>query len=65
MIFGGGAARARGFCGTRVWLRLTGCDRVVLAVADDGDGKHVRSLYGRFGWRVVAHEGKAWIMPEL
>lgn len=43
------------------WLRLAGCDRVVLAVADDDETAGAGRFYQRFGWRVFARETHGWI----
>ena len=40
------------------WLRLGGCDRIILSTERDNDG--ARRLYERLGWQVLATEQIGW-----
>ncbi|MBV9281761.1 MAG: GNAT family N-acetyltransferase [Chloroflexi bacterium] len=42
------------------WLRLAGCDRVVLSVADDAEAAGAGRFYRRFGWEVFVRETHGW-----
>lgn len=42
------------------WLRLAGCDRVVVPVAAEDEAQGAGRFYRRFGWEVLAHEADAW-----
>jgi len=42
------------------WLRLAGCDRVVLAVADENEAAGAGRFYRRFGWDVLVREAHGW-----
>ncbi len=45
---------------TVAWLRLAGCDRVVLAVADANEQAGAGRFYQRFGWDVFVRETHGW-----
>jgi GNAT superfamily N-acetyltransferase len=45
---------------TAGWLRLAGCDRIVLAVDDDSEAAGAGRFYRRFGWDVLARETHHW-----
>jgi len=38
------------------WLRLSGCDRIVINVVEDDETAGAGRLYSRFGWEVLARE---------
>lgn len=38
------------------WLRLAGCDRIVLCVASSNEAAGAGRFYRRFGWRVLVRE---------
>lgn len=42
------------------WLRLCGCDRIVLAVADDSESAGAGRFYRHFGWDVLVRETHGW-----
>jgi len=42
------------------WLRLAGCDRVVLAVTDANEQAGAGRFYQRFGWDVFVRETHGW-----
>jgi GNAT superfamily N-acetyltransferase len=42
------------------WLRLAGCDRIVLAVADENEAAGAGRFYRRFGWNVLVREAHGW-----
>jgi GNAT superfamily N-acetyltransferase len=42
------------------WLRLAGCDRIVLAVADENEAAGAGRFYRRFGWDVLTREAHGW-----
>lgn len=42
------------------WLRLAGCDRIVIAVAEENETAGAGRFYGRFGWEVLAREVRSW-----
>jgi GNAT superfamily N-acetyltransferase len=42
------------------WLRLAGCDRVVIAVAEGDEAAGAGRFYSRFGWEVFAREVRSW-----
>ncbi len=42
------------------WLRLAGCDRVVIAVSEENEAAGAGRFYGRFGWEVLAREVRSW-----
>jgi GNAT superfamily N-acetyltransferase len=42
------------------WLRLAGCDRVVLAVAAESEEAGAGRFYGRLGWSVFVRETHGW-----
>lgn len=42
------------------WLRLAGCDRIVLAVAAADEAAGAGRFYERFGWDVLVRELRAW-----
>lgn len=49
-----------------VWLRLAGCDRVVLAVTEEDETAGAGRFYRRFGWDVFARETIGWTRePEV
>lgn len=43
------------------WLRLARCDRVLLAVATDGEGQRAAHLYDRWGWGVFTGVRTMWV----
>lgn len=47
------------------WLRLAGCDRIVLSVAQDDDAAGAGRFYRRFGWDVITHMQDGWHLPTL
>jgi ribosomal protein S18 acetylase RimI-like enzyme len=42
------------------WLRLGGCDRIVLAVASEDEAAGAGRFYRRFGWEVLVREQPGW-----
>jgi len=42
------------------WLRLAGCDRVVLSVAADDEAAGAGRFYRRFGWDVLVRQEAGW-----
>ncbi|MBV9278695.1 MAG: GNAT family N-acetyltransferase [Chloroflexi bacterium] len=42
------------------WLQLAGCDRIVLAVADESEVAGAGRFYRRFGWDVLTREAHGW-----
>lgn len=42
------------------WLRLAGCDRVVIAVAEEDEVAGAGRFFSRFGWEVFAREIRSW-----
>jgi GNAT superfamily N-acetyltransferase len=42
------------------WVRLAGCDRIVLAVADENEAAGAGRFYRRFGWDVLTREAHGW-----
>jgi GNAT superfamily N-acetyltransferase len=42
------------------WLRLAGCDRVVLSVAAEDEAAGADRFYRRFGWKVFTRETRSW-----
>ena len=42
------------------WLRLAGCDRIVLAVADENEAEGAGRFYHRFGWDVLVRATHGW-----
>lgn len=47
------------------WMRLAGCDRVVLGVSEDEEGVRARQPYRRFGWSALAHLEKEWLAGAI
>lgn len=43
------------------WLRLAGCDRVVLAVAEENEAAGAGRFYQCFGWEVLTREIHGWM----
>lgn len=42
------------------WLRLAGCDRIVLAVAEENEEAGAGRFYRRFGWDVLVRATHGW-----
>ncbi|MGB3633288.1 MAG: GNAT family N-acetyltransferase [Rubrobacteraceae bacterium] len=42
------------------WLRLAGCDRIVIAVAEEDEEAGAGRFYSGFGWEVFAREVRSW-----
>jgi GNAT superfamily N-acetyltransferase len=42
------------------WLRLGGCDRIILAVAESDEVLGAGRFYSRFGWQVLTRYQKGW-----
>jgi GNAT superfamily N-acetyltransferase len=42
------------------WLRLSGCDRIVVSVASDDEAAGAGRFYRRFGWEILAKEIQPW-----
>lgn len=42
------------------WLRLAGCDRIVLSVAADDEARGAARFYRPFGWDVFVRETRSW-----
>ena len=42
------------------WLRLAGCDHVVIPVDEEDEAAGAGRFYGRFGWNVLAREARCW-----
>lgn len=42
------------------WLRLAGCDRVVVSVDEKDEAAGAGRFYGRFGWSVLTREARSW-----
>jgi GNAT superfamily N-acetyltransferase len=42
------------------WLRLSGCDRIVLAVASEDEAAGAGRFYRRFGWETLVREQPGW-----
>ncbi len=42
------------------WLRLAGCDRVVMSVAREDERAGAGRFYERFGWRPLARQRHWW-----
>jgi GNAT superfamily N-acetyltransferase len=42
------------------WLRLAGCDRVVICVDEDDEAAGAGRFYRRFGWEVLARLIRSW-----
>ena len=42
------------------WLRLAGCDRIVLAVGAEDEARGAGRFYRRFGWDVFVRETRSW-----
>lgn len=58
-------SRGRGVGGWLVehavgWLRLAGCDRVVINVDEDDEAAGAGRFYRRFGWEVLARQTRCW-----
>jgi GNAT superfamily N-acetyltransferase len=47
------------------WLRLAGCDRIVLAVADENEAAGAGRFYRRFGWDIFVRETHGWEKGEV
>jgi GNAT superfamily N-acetyltransferase len=44
------------------WLRLGGCDRIVLAVTQDDEARGAGRFYRRCGWDVLARMSQGWTL---
>ena len=42
------------------WLRLAGCNRVVIPVDENDEAAGAGRFYSRFGWEVLAREIRSW-----
>lgn len=42
------------------WLRMAGCDRIVIPVAEDDEAAGAGRFYQRFGWEVFVREIRSW-----
>lgn len=42
------------------WLRLGGCDRIVLSVAADDEARGAGRFYRRFGWEALSRWRRGW-----
>lgn len=42
------------------WLRLAGCDRIVISVDENDETTGAGRFYHRFGWEVFAREIRSW-----
>ena len=42
------------------WLRLAGCDRIVISVTAEDEAAGAGRFYRRFGWDVLARETRSW-----
>lgn len=47
-------------CHAVSWLRVAGCDRIVLSVAADDEAAGAGRFYRRFGWDVLVRETRSW-----
>ena len=46
------------------WLRLAGCERIVMAVAGENERAGAGRFYNRFGWMPLVRERKHWRRQE-
>jgi GNAT superfamily N-acetyltransferase len=42
------------------WLRLAGCDRVVISMTEDDETAGAGQFFGRFGWEALVREVHGW-----
>jgi GNAT superfamily N-acetyltransferase len=46
------------------WLRLGGCDRMILAVAAENEAAGAGRFYQRFGWEVFVRQQDGWVWSD-
>ena len=42
------------------WLRMAGCDRVVVPVGGDDEQAGAGRFYQRFGWNMISRQSNGW-----
>jgi GNAT superfamily N-acetyltransferase len=45
------------------WLRLAGCERIVLCVPEEDEQAGAGAFYRRFGWDVLSRGVNGWRRP--